>query len=190
MQPRASCQPAQGSCEDWPTHQAGNSGARIHWRPFWWTGAFQGLCLSLEALPSPVYSASSRSAHLPAFSLKPRFIFWVLHVSRASPGAQPSLLSWRPSLLGRCQNFTLIWCSLGPELLNFLQNRVRKCTIYLITMNSWHFLALNCCLYTLNCLAKYKATTSRAPSDRKHAFLSGISKCGLGEQFARTFNGA
>ena len=108
----------------------------------------------------------------------------------AEPPPEPSPPSFPegPHPWAGCQNFTLIWCSLGPELLTLLQRRVRKCAIYLITMNSWHFLALNCCLYTHNCLAKYKATVLGAPPDRKHAF--GHQQGWAWGAFARTFTGA
>lgn len=62
----------------------------------------------------------------------------------------------------------MICYSLKPELLHLLKRRVRKSAVYLITVNSQHS-ALNSCLYTHICLAKYKATVLGAPCDRKHA---------------------
>ena len=84
-------------------------------------------------------------------------------------------LSWSPALppflkalspWTGCQNFTLICCSLEPESLNLIKRKIRKCAVYLITMNSWH-LALSSCMYTHNCLTQIQGRFTGGPPVRK-----------------------
>lgn len=128
-------QPREVVRTDPPTRQA-TLGPEFTEDPFGGQGPFRGCALVWRLFPAQC-TQPPLGVLIFLLSASNQGSFSGFYMS-AEPLLEPSPPSFPedPHSWAGCQNFTLIWCSLGPELLNFLQNRVRKCTIYLITMNS------------------------------------------------------